>query len=835
MDGSTFGMFNAPARPGALAPPRQVRPGNLQTLCLALLLFAPLLGLGSTLVEPFGEWHQGVRFRHSLWSVAYGNRTYVAVGMDNYGNGIVVTSPDAVIWTERPAVLPHPLNSVTFGNGKFVAVGGPPFESGTTNVVAISTNGTSWTSTAISGSPTLNSVVFGDGLFVACNSRAVFASIDGEHWASTDYNSPKLGSPNIVNSLAFGQGKFVAIGYGTVSVSTNGTTWPAAKRIANDNLTAITYGNGVFLAVGDSARVIRSEDGESWTTQLLTADPFKIGDLRNVGFGNGTFIAVPWSDGLIYNSKDGRQWTSFTPSLSGTRNIGFGNGTIIALSDTGGIATSSDGRSWSTRRLGLRIRLQGIAFGDGIFVSAGMDLGLSSRLPAVLRSSDGTNWLRQTVEDKHHPLEHSLVDVAYGNGNFVAVGGSYAYSRSVMKVIYSSKDGVTWTQRLEQQSEPLNALVWGNGKFVIAGNGGHIMSSSDGISWELTRLPTTDDLVSVAHGNGTFVAVGGPRSRGNFFTSAIIYSSPDGVNWTKRDAGSGQMLQGVTFGNGTFVAVRWFGPYLTSTNAVTWTPHDLGGAPTVNSTVTYATMSSVHYINGWFLARDGSGTWISDDLAAWSRTAIPGEDIVQSQNTAVTVLGDQIWQAEVLNRPYRLSLSSLSFASESGADIGSFTVRRIGSLQSALPVTVSISGTAENGVDYDLIPTTILFPAGSDSVTIPVRARADAIQEGIETVILRLEPGEIYDISGNPSAQASIAESSHVPWFRPAGISRSPDGALILRVELPLKGTFEIEASSDLRIWQPIQTVEGRGDAVEIRDANALGHAQRFYRARVVP
>jgi hypothetical protein len=156
-------------------------------------------------------------------------------------------------------------------------------------------------------------------------------------------------------------------------------------------------------------------------------------------------------------------------------------------------------------------------------------------------------------------------------------------------------------------------------------------------------------------------------------------------------------------------------------------------------------------------------------------------------------------------------------------------------LGNELPIAVTISGTAENGIDYDPIPLSFSFGAGSDSINIPMRVRADTLQEGLETVTLTLQPGEAYDVAGNPVASVFIGESSHVPRFRPRQLSRSADGTFNLIVELPPDGTFEIESSSDMKTWQSIQTVRGGGDTIEIRDASAPGHAQRFYRARVLP
>ena len=54
-------------------------------------------------------------------------------------------------------------------------------------------------------------------------------------------------------------------------------------------------------------------------------------------------------------------------------------------------------------------------------------------------------------------------------------------------------------------------------------------------------------------------------------------------------------------------------------------------------------------------------------------------------------------------------------------------------------VTFSTSGTATNGVDYDAIPSAVVVPAGQRSVSVDIRAIADGIDEGPETVTVRVD------------------------------------------------------------------------------------------------
>lgn len=89
-----------------------------------------------------------------------------------------------------------------------------------------------------------------------------------------------------------------------------------------------------------------------------------------------------------------------------------------------------------------------------------------------------------------------------------------------------------------------------------------------------------------------------------------------------------------------------------------------------------------------------------------------------------------------------------------------FTLTRTGVVTSSLTVNVSIAGTAIPGTDYTVIPTTVTFPAGSETATVPVSVIYDTAFESAETVVLTVIPGVGYEVGMNPSATATIAENS---------------------------------------------------------------------------
>ncbi len=119
------------------------------------------------------------------------------------------------------------------------------------------------------------------------------------------------------------------------------------------------------------------------------------------------------------------------------------------------------------------------------------------------------------------PQGNPLLDIAYGNATFVAVGDAGC--------IVSSPNGVSWTSRNSHTSSPINGIVWGGAAFVAVGEAGLILSSPDGVAWTTRSAGVAASLNAVSYASGQFVAVG---------DSGAILTSPDGITWTSRSSGS---------------------------------------------------------------------------------------------------------------------------------------------------------------------------------------------------------------------------------------------------------------------------------------------------------
>src|SRR6185436_575698 len=72
---------------------------------------------------------------------------------------------------------------------------------------------------------------------------------------------------------------------------------------------------------------------------------------------------------------------------------------------------------------------------------------------------------------------------------------------------------------------------------------------------------------------------------------------------------------------------------------------------------------------------------------------------------------------------------------------GTFYISRTGSTASSLAVNYTMSGTAVNGTDYQLLSGATTILAGASGVDVQITPINDAIAEGTETITLSLAPG----------------------------------------------------------------------------------------------
>src|SRR6185503_2186049 len=111
------------------------------------------------------------------------------------------------------------------------------------------------------------------------------------------------GTSEDFRGVAYGNGAFAAVGgFGEIFASV-GSNWTNVGSESAALLYAITYGGGMFVAVGDinefgNATILTSSDGLTWTLGSAGMP----GLLTAVTYANGMFVAAG-EDGLIMTSS----------------------------------------------------------------------------------------------------------------------------------------------------------------------------------------------------------------------------------------------------------------------------------------------------------------------------------------------------------------------------------------------------------------------------------------------------------------------------------------------------------------------------------------------------
>ena len=79
-----------------------------------------------------------------------------------------------------------------------------------------------------------------------------------------------------------------------------------------------------------------------------------------------------------------------------------------------------------------------------------------------------------------------------------------------------------------------------------------------------------------------------------------------------------------------------------------------------------------------------------------------------------------------------------------------------------LPLTVSftLTGAAQNGVDYVNVPLTVTFPAGAATVDVVITPVADGLTEPVESVVFTLTAVPLpYELGSPLVATVNLADA----------------------------------------------------------------------------
>jgi hypothetical protein len=255
----------------------------------------------------------------------------------------------------------------------------------------------------------------------------------------------------------------------------------------------------------------------------------------------------------------------------------------------------------------------------------------------VFKSTDGASWTQSgTLPLATNMTEGNTVQhgIAWGNGKWLIVGGTTFGLAAFYPVVWSSSDGVTWTNitsNLTNSGFPNsgknyveNICFNGNSFFVCCNSSMYGATSTDGVTWSLTSSLRTAWGVTAA---------GNPVAIGELFAATAPGTGRNaGIRW------NGSYYMAVGYSETKLTASTFTSAYpvcATSTDGVTWTNRPaLRNAVTAAGYLGYPSLlcwnGSVWYIYGKFGGSTGHSfaeITSSDNGATFSSITLIGTDV----------------------------------------------------------------------------------------------------------------------------------------------------------------------------------------------------------------
>ena len=155
------------------------------------------------------------------------------------------------------------------------------------------------------------------------------------------------------------------------------------------------------------------------------------------------------------------------------------------------------------------------------------------------------------------PTTALIWSLAWNGSIFCAVGDS--------STVYTSPDGVTWTQQSFPSGYNLSDVIWTGKSFVaVAGSGNLSAVSRDGKAWVFGTLPAATGWGRLAIRDGLICCISATLS-------LSVATSMDGLNWTSQSLPSALPAVDIAVNGDRFLIITSTATYSYSDSGITWT------------------------------------------------------------------------------------------------------------------------------------------------------------------------------------------------------------------------------------------------------------------------
>jgi len=278
--------------------------------------------------------------------IIYGSEWLAATGTADGSALFVSTSSDGSNWSAPESVADVPAVGITYASGKYFLLpqSGQDVYIGPTFAATDLTRDETWIDIASDS---------GDNILVISSMNIVVSTDSGQTFTDIGNTTVLDYSGRNFISAGYGNGKFIIIDdSGDVLYSQDLTNWDVSETVLSTDLlySQIAYGNNRFIALATDSgigttRFARSFNGIDWYEETIeTAFSF-------VSYGDGVFIATG-DTAQVAKSQDGAIWRTFNddsvqytlPQLGVYRGSAYHDGTWII--------TESTGNSWGQVQTG---------------------------------------------------------------------------------------------------------------------------------------------------------------------------------------------------------------------------------------------------------------------------------------------------------------------------------------------------------------------------------------------------------------------------------------------------------------------------------------------------
>lgn len=413
-------------------------------------------------------------FSVAAYGVGWNGSIWVAVGE---GTNTIATSVDGLTWTgQGTTVFPTSGRTITW-NGSYWLAG-----SDTDPIVAGSLNGLDW-GTAPAPFAAVYSLVWTGTQWVAGGqdtNQLAISTDDASTWSPVGtglFTAVRTVATRAQSAYTPPSPLLIIGGQGgnLLATSTDGLTWTPSSVPFTSSVRSVVWNGYIWVAGGSGAYVLAtSTDGLAWTgisianmTAVFSVAWGPPGKWIAVGTGTGTYTRAESTDGITwtpYTSSTGGFFTGAAYGIIWAQGIWLAAGTP----NGSGILFSLDGTNWIPQFVSVFTTGRSVSSNGTLFLAGGS--GVSSKMAYSL---EGTVW--STVSS---PFTGQVNGIAWGENIWVAVGqGTHTLAYSY--------NGIAWVGLgTSIFSTAGNGIVWTGSRWIATGQGTNTIATSlDGITW----------------------------------------------------------------------------------------------------------------------------------------------------------------------------------------------------------------------------------------------------------------------------------------------------------------------------------------------------------------